>query len=161
MQAWRFTKNILALIGVVSLLGMSIYLILAGKVKKDLDVSVVSKHPSPNGIVIAVLERGISTETNTFPIYYLTLQAQKGTDKLGNRWQVWHSQVHERPTIQWLDNFNLEISHKPYLVREYEPVLELNNDIYHVHLNIFEHSPNKSEEPINCPKGNLLAPFEP
>ncbi|WP_416768236.1 hypothetical protein ACM66T_07530 [Sulfurimonas sp. ST-25] len=152
MKVWKFTRNILAMIGVVSLLGMSIYLILAGKVKKDLDVSVVSKHPSPNGTVIAVLERGISTETNTLPIYYLTLQTRKDPDKWGNHWQVWHSQVHERPTIVWLDNLNLEISHKPYKIWEYEPSVEVNNDVYHIHLSLFGESPNKSEEPIKNPR---------
>ena len=148
MRTLAFSRNILAGIGVLSLLAISLYLILQGKSKKDFDVSVVSKYPSPNGAVIAVLERDISTGTNTLPMYYLTLQAQKDPDKWGSHWQVWHSQVQERPTIHWLDNFNLEISHKPYMVREYEPEVELNNDIYHVHLNLFEENLNKSDELI-------------
>jgi hypothetical protein len=114
-----------------------------GEPQKDaFDWTVVEEYPSQDGMVVAVLEHGVSNNgSHAAPIYRVALQTIDEPEKWQNHWEVWNSQVRERPSLLWLDESNLEIAHTSSQVWQYEPSVDLQNTEYKVHLNVISETP--------------------
>ena len=148
MRITTLFKNFLACVGGITLivLGFDAYnFLLPSKVEQPRDLfdwSVVAEYPNHDNSVVAVLERGVSnTGANTAPFYHIELRTAEKSSEWLNHWMVWNSQVHQPPSIEWLDHNNIEIKQISYRVWEYEPSVELNGKTYGVHLRVLPTEP--------------------
>ncbi|WHI45391.1 hypothetical protein [Microbulbifer sp. VAAF005] len=148
MRAIVYFRDFLVLVGGITLIVLSFdaYNFLfpsKPEPRPDLfDWSVVGEYPNSDNTVIAVLERGVSnTRVNTAPFYHIKLQTLENSSEWQNHWMIWNSQVNQPPSIQWIDQSNIEIKQISYRVWEYEPSVELNGKTYWVHLNVLQTKP--------------------
>jgi hypothetical protein len=136
-------RNFLAVIGVVACLYVAFwaYDFFAPKKaeppKDVFDWSVTATYPSPDGIVEAVVNYGVSnTLANTVPIYKVTLQTRKAPEQWMHNVEVWSSQSRQPPFIKWQSKSSLVIHQPPSTLYHYEPEAKLKAGTYRVTLNV-------------------------
>lgn len=101
------------------------------------DWSISKKVRSPDGSVDAVLEVGAPKGVaRTMAVKRISIQAVDAPDEWGHHWSVWESQVSEPPSVVWAQPHRLVITHRPYLVLEYEPEVTIRDRTYAVDLSI-------------------------
>lgn len=144
----RHIRNFLAVVGAGACLyaAYSLYEFFAPRAHdqpKDLfDWSVKATYPSPDGIVEAVVNYGVSnTGANTAPIYKVTLQIRTEPEKWMHKSEVWSSQSRQPPLIKWQSNNDLVIHQDPSVLYHYEPEAKLKTGTYRVSLNVHYQQP--------------------